>query len=111
MQVRDHAGVVGEDADPLADAEGLAGGDLDHAVLLAQPGQPAAPAEHDPKPAPRGRSGSLESVLLPASTTARSGAGTLTTVARTVSAQSSGAQTPRRPATRRGRRSCPGGTR
>ena len=42
-----------------------------------------------PYPPGCGRRGSLDSVLLPASTTARSGAGTLTTVATTVRAQSS----------------------
>src|SRR5262245_15363613 len=47
-----------------------------------------------PWPFACGRSGSLDSVLLPASRTARPAAGTLTTVASTVSAQSSGAQLP-----------------
>jgi hypothetical protein len=94
VEVRDDAGVVGQDADPLADAEGVAGFHRDDAVLLAQVVDPAPPAEQDPVPARAGRSRSLDRVLLPASTTARPAAGTLTTVATTVSAQSSGWQVP-----------------
>ena len=76
VQVRHDAGVVGQDPDALADREGLARLDRDHAVLLGEPREPAAAAEDRGRgPPARGRSGSVERVFEPASTTARSGRG------------------------------------
>ena len=95
VQVRDHAGVVRQHAHALADAEALALGHGDDTVLLRELLDAAARGRAAGRSRRRcGRRGSLDSVLLPASRTARPGGGTLTTVATTVSAQSSRPQVP-----------------
>ena len=67
---------------------------LDHAVLLAEAGEAALRAQHDAVPA-RPRAQRVAGERLAARVDHRpSGAGTLTTVATTVSAQSSSSQVP-----------------
>jgi hypothetical protein len=72
----------------------LARGQLDHAVLLVERHEPPAGAPADDPQSSAVAARSELSVFVPASITARVGAGRLTTVARTASAQSSSVPQP-----------------